>query len=84
MAFGAAQAVREAGLRVPEDISLIGIDDHELAEFFDLTTVAQPAHEMGRLGARRLLDGLAGSASDPVDTIVPTRLIPRRSTARLG
>ena len=84
MAFGAAQAFREAGLRVPEDISLVGIDDHELAEFFDLTTVAQPAHEMGRLGARLLLDGLGGATSDPVDTIVPTRLIPRRSTARLG
>jgi LacI family repressor for deo operon, udp, cdd, tsx, nupC, and nupG len=84
MAFGAAQAVREAGLRVPEDISLIGIDDHELSEFFDLTTVAQPAHEMGRLGARRLLDGLTGPTPDPVDTIVSTHLIPRRSTARLG
>ncbi|MET0837653.1 MAG: LacI family DNA-binding transcriptional regulator [Marmoricola sp.] len=84
MAFGTAHAFREAGLSVPEDVSLIGIDDHELAEFFDLTTVAQPAHEMGRLGARRLLDGLAGFPTEPVDTIVETQLIPRRSTARLG
>ena len=68
----------------PRTSPLIGIDDHELAEFFDLTTVAQPAHEMGRLGARRLLDGLAGLVTDPVDTIVPTTLIPRRSTARVG
>ena len=59
MAIGASHAVREAGLRVPEDISIIGIDNHELSEFFDLSTMAQPAPELGRLGARRLLDALA-------------------------
>jgi len=84
MAFGAAQAVREAGLRVPEDISLVGVDDHELSEFFDLTTVAQPAGELGRLGARRLLDGLTALAPAPPDTIVPTRLVVRGSTAAPG
>ncbi|WP_445256072.1 LacI family DNA-binding transcriptional regulator [Nocardioides aurantiacus] len=85
MAIGAAHAVREAGLRVPEDVSLIGIDDHELAEFFELSTVAQPAHELGRLGARRLLDSLAGTApAGPVETVVGTRLVVRRTTARRG
>ncbi len=47
MAFGAAQAVREAGLRVPEDISLVGVDDHELSEFFDLTH-RRPARRRAR------------------------------------
>ena len=51
MAVGAVHAVREAGLRVPEDVSVIGIDDHEMAEFFELTTVAQPVHEQGQLAA---------------------------------
>ena len=51
MAVGAVHAAREAGLRVPEDVSVIGIDDHEMAEFFELTTVAQPVHEQGQLAA---------------------------------
>ena len=63
MAIGASHAVREAGLRVPEDISMIGIDNHELSEFFDLSTIAQPAPELGRLGARILLDALASDST---------------------
>lgn len=85
MAIGASHAVREAGLRVPEDISVIGIDDHELAEYFGLSTIAQPANELGRLGAQRLLDALAGTAPPgPVETVVGTRLVVRRTTARRG
>jgi LacI family repressor for deo operon, udp, cdd, tsx, nupC, and nupG len=83
MAIGASRAIREAGLRVPDDISVIGIDNHELAEYFDLSTMAQPAPELGRLGARMLLDALRGETSfAPVETIVPTELIARGTTAR--
>ncbi len=85
MAIGASHAVREAGLRVPDDISIIGIDNHELSEFFDLTTMAQPVPELGRLGARRLLDALASDDPlEPTETIVPTQLIVRGTTARVG
>ncbi len=85
MAIGASHAVREAGLRVPDDISVIGIDNHELSEYFDLSTIAQPAAELGRLGARVLLDALQSEAPPPpVETIVPTQLIARGTTARLG
>ena len=84
MAVGAVHAVREAGLRVPEDVSVIGIDDHEMAEFFELTTVAQPVHEQGRLAATLLLqaldEGLDGAAH-PRAITVPTRLVVRRTTA---
>jgi DNA-binding LacI/PurR family transcriptional regulator len=84
MAIGAAHAVREAGLKVPDDMSVIGIDNHELSEYFDLSTIAQPAPELGRLGARRLLDALRSeTAPEPVETIVPTQLIARGTTARL-
>jgi DNA-binding LacI/PurR family transcriptional regulator len=84
MAIGAQHAVREAGLRVPDDISIIGIDNHELSEYFDLSTIAQPAPELGRLGARMLLDALASDTPvQPVETIVPTHLIARGTTARL-
>ena len=63
MAIGCVHAVREAGLRVPEDVSVVGIDDHEMAEFFDLTTVAQPVHEQGRLAAELLLEAIRGGAA---------------------
>jgi DNA-binding LacI/PurR family transcriptional regulator len=84
MAVGAAHAIREAGLRVPEDISVIGIDDHEMSEFFDLTTVAQPVHEQGQLAAGLLLDVLRADPAQPVvpsAVTLPTRLIVRRTTA---
>ncbi len=84
MAIGATPAFRAAGLRVPEDISVIGIDDHELSEFFELTTVAQPAHDLGSLGARILLDALVGVHHEPASLVLPTVLIPRRSTAPFG
>jgi DNA-binding LacI/PurR family transcriptional regulator len=84
MAVGAVHAAREAGLRVPEDISVIGIDDHEMAEFFELSTVSQPVHEQGRLAARLLLDALSPTDGHPIEPralTVPTRLIVRRTTA---
>jgi DNA-binding LacI/PurR family transcriptional regulator len=84
MAVGAVHAVRQAGLRVPEDVSVIGIDDHEMAEFFELTTVAQPVHEQGRLAATLLLAALDGDARRPVHPsaiTVPTRLVVRHTTA---
>lgn len=87
MAVGAVHAVREAGLRVPEDVSVVGIDDHEMAEFFELTTVAQPVHEQGQLAASLLLDMLDAREADPDcparprAITVPTRLVVRRTTA---
>jgi DNA-binding LacI/PurR family transcriptional regulator len=84
MAIGAVHALREAGLRVPEDVSVIGIDDHEMAEFFELTTVAQPVHEQGQLAAGLLLDALAADPARlarPQELIVPTRLLVRKTTA---
>lgn len=84
MAVGAVHAVREAGLRVPEDVSVVGIDDHEMAEFFELTTVAQPVREQGQLAARLLLEVLEGDRQphwQPPAITVPTRLIVRGTTA---
>jgi len=85
MAIGAVHAVREAGLRVPDDVSVVGIDDHEMAEFFELTTVAQPVHEQGRLAARLLLQAIErGIGDEPPSITVPTRLVVRRTTAPPG
>jgi len=84
MAIGAVAAVRQAGLRVPEDISVIGVDDHEMAEPFELTTVAQPTREQGRLAAEMLLAAMAAGGSrdgGPPSQVVPTRLVVRATTA---
>ena len=94
MAMGAMTALRDAGLRVPQDVSVIGIDDHDLAGVLGLSTVAQPAAEQGRLAARMLLDPLGrpdraggpprrrrdGAGAD-TPVILPTRLVVRDSTA---
>lgn len=83
MAIGVLQAVRAAGLRVPEDISVIGIDNHEMAEFFGLTTVSQPVHDEGRLAAQALLSMLSAGPQRPVEPpaiTVPTRLVVRSTT----
>jgi len=83
MAVGAVHAVREAGLRVPQDVSIIGIDDHEMAEFFDLSTVAQPVHEQGRLAAQLLIATMRndpGHRMAPSAVTIPTRLVVRGTT----
>ena len=84
MAIGVLRAARELQLRVPEDVSVVGVDDHELAAFFDLTTVAQPVLEQGRVAAQQVLDALAASTTEagwhPDQVILPTKLLKRGST----
>ncbi len=80
VALGAFRTLRRAGLRVPEDISVIGIDDHPLAELTDLTTVRQPVHQQGSRAAEIVLGLLQGHQIDQAVTM-PTQLVIRRSTA---
>ncbi|SFC88113.1 transcriptional regulator, LacI family [Nocardioides terrae] len=80
MAIGVLRAARELGLSVPSDLSVVGIDDHELAGFFDLTTVAQPVREQGRRGAERVLAELTG-VRPPESEVLPVELVVRTSTA---
>ncbi len=84
MAIGVLRAARERGLRVPEDLSVIGIDDHEMADFFDLTTVAQPVHEQGRVAAQQVLGALNSEDWKPEQVVLPTTLVVRRTTAAPG
>jgi LacI family transcriptional regulator, repressor for deo operon, udp, cdd, tsx, nupC, and nupG len=82
MAMGAMTVLREAGLRVPEDVSVIGIDDHDMAAVVGLSTVAQPAAEQGQLAASILLEQLYGAGVVPtMPTVLPTTLVIRGSTA---
>lgn len=82
MAIGTILAARELGLRVPEDVSVIGIDGHELGGALGLTTVAQfPGHQ-GRRAVERLLQVLRDpGAYRPVHHAARTELIIRSSTA---
>jgi DNA-binding LacI/PurR family transcriptional regulator len=84
MAIGALRAARDLGLRIPEDVSVIGIDDHEMASYFDLTTVSQPVHEQGRVAAAQVLAALTGGDWRPEQVILPTELLVRRTTAAPG
>lgn len=84
MATGAAVALHRAGLRVPEDVSLVGFDDLAGAAYQTppLTTVHQASFELGRLAAQALLELLAGTK--PTVQLPEPRLIVRDSTAKPG
>lgn len=83
LAIGALWALRRSGLDVPGDISIVGVDDHEMAQMLDLTTVAQGAATQGEVAAQLLLqvlqDDAGDAAHDPV--LLPTKLILRGTTS---
>jgi len=85
-AIGAIRALREAGRRVPEDVSVVGFDDIQSAAFQNpaLTTVRQPLREMGVIAAQILLRRINASAKTPYPKTVTVEpeLIVRESTAR--
>jgi LacI family transcriptional regulator len=83
-AIGAIRALDEAGLRVPEDVSVVGFDDIPGASYSrpSLTTVRQPMQEMGQLAARTLLDQIEKRASYVEEIAVEPELIVRQSTSK--
>jgi LacI family transcriptional regulator, repressor for deo operon, udp, cdd, tsx, nupC, and nupG len=80
VAMGTLRTLRRAGIAVPQDMSVIGIDDHPMAELWDLTTVRQPVEEQGARSARLALALLGGSAPADRHQTVPTELIIRKTT----
>ncbi|MGC8779347.1 MAG: LacI family DNA-binding transcriptional regulator [Anaerolineae bacterium] len=83
IAIGAYRALRDAGLTVPDDISLVAFDDLPSALILEpfLTVVSQPAYEMGRRATELLLDRLANSASaDCQEIVLPVEIVVRRSS----
>ncbi|MGH3348288.1 MAG: LacI family DNA-binding transcriptional regulator [Nocardioides sp.] len=81
-AVGALRGLDEVGLRVPEDVSLVGFDDIHLASFLrpSLTTVRQPIHELGRRAATLLLEHAMADAPEQHD-VLDVQLVRRASTA---
>ncbi|MDJ0336395.1 LacI family DNA-binding transcriptional regulator [Salinibacterium sp. G-O1] len=84
MAIGAILAARDLGLSVPDDVSIIGVDDHELAEFFGLTSIAQFPALQGEMAVDILMDQLHPdhTAHASSNTPLPFELIVRSSTSR--
>jgi len=82
IAVGAMRAARERGVRVPEDVSVVGFDDLKYATIVSprLTTVRQPLAEMGRTAVGLLLRLLERRRSGPLQIELPTRLVVRGST----
>jgi len=81
-AIGAINAFRDAGKRIPEDISVVGFDDVKMASVFQpsLTTVLQPLTEMGTMAAREILAGIENSSPAVRNVVVQPKLIVRQSS----
>lgn len=86
MAMGVIETARRRGVRVPEQLSVIGFDDIRFARHTDppLTTVAQPMRDIGEGCVRLLLEILQGQVVDPVSITLPHELTIRGSTGPVG
>lgn len=82
-AIGAMKAIYDAGLRIPQDISVIGYDDIDIASllFPPLTTVWQPKAELGEAAANLLIEIIKGNFQEPQQILFQPRLVVRASTA---
>jgi LacI family transcriptional regulator, repressor for deo operon, udp, cdd, tsx, nupC, and nupG len=77
LAFGVINAARQHGLRVPEDLSVVGIDDHDVSDSFGLTTIAQPVRSLGEVAAWQVIS----HSQNPASVTMPTSLVVRNSSA---
>lgn len=80
MAIGAMQVARDAGLRIPEQLSVVGFDDHDVSEYIGVTTVRQDVVGQGERAAQLLLELLDGELPTGSHEVHPTRLVVRRTT----
>ncbi len=82
IAIGAIDAIREAGLRVPDDIAIVGFDDLDVAQESDppLTTIRHSVQRVGEVAAQLLIDLIEGKVQAPHHIVLPTELIVRQSS----
>jgi len=85
MALAAMKIIKEEGLKIPEDISIVGFDDIEASSQIDppLTTVRQPLYKMGEEAAKLLFQLLNSKESKPKKIILDTQLVIRESCRAL-
>jgi DNA-binding LacI/PurR family transcriptional regulator len=82
VAIGAFQRIKEAGLKIPDDIAIMGFSNNSITSLVDppLTTVDQPSFEMGRKSAEILIQMIESNVIEPKTLVLDTKLIIRRST----
>lgn len=83
VAMGALRTLRRAHIPVPERMSIVGVDDHPMADLNDLTTIHQPVEQQGQIAGQMVLDLLHGRTLDARQRTVSTHLVIRGSTAPL-
>lgn len=83
-AVGVLKAAHDLGIRVPDDLSVIGYDDIRDAEYLNLTTIRQHLFHMGEKGAQILLSALNGHDEPTGEVLLPVELVIRGTTARPG
>ena len=79
-AIGVLKACEALGVRVPEDVAVIGFDDVDLAEIVGLTTIRQPLRESGGLAADLLVAAIEHGVHDPVEEVQQLTVVERRTT----
>lgn len=82
VAFGVMKAIREAGLRIPQDVAVVGYDDVEFCSYLEtpLSSVRIPKEELGKTAAEGLIRKLTEGAEDPLKVSLPVSLIVRTSS----
>ena len=82
VAIGALQRIQEAGLRIPDDVTIIAFSNEKSSRLVNppMTTVDQPSREMGKKAAKILIDIIEGKTREPITSVMPTRLLVRAST----
>jgi LacI family transcriptional regulator, repressor for deo operon, udp, cdd, tsx, nupC, and nupG len=83
LALSLLEAMSRVGLRAPEDLSVLGFDDHAMAGTFGLSTIAQPVQTLGVQAAAMASALATGRPVARRTVVVPTRLLPRRTTGRV-
>jgi len=83
-AFGVIQAARQLDISIPEELSVIGFDDIQAAEFMQLTTVRQLLFESGKRGVKLLIRSINNEDKEPITITLPTELVIRNTTSHVS
>ena len=80
-AIGVIEAALDLGIKIPEDLSVIGFDNIEAAEYLHITTIRQALYESGVSGCELLLQVMANPMPEPQEILLPIELVQRNTTA---
>jgi DNA-binding LacI/PurR family transcriptional regulator len=78
------RSLRKKGLRIPEDMSIVGYDGHDFAQTLGITTIAQPVPFLGQLAASQVMAHIEKPDSPDSQIVVPTELVVRQSVLKIN